>query len=54
MPGFTVKTGSVIGCEHILRQINCQDKYNYAEFEVGGALYRVEVIIIPRKDENHD
>lgn len=44
MIGFKGWTGSVIGYEHQLRQANCQDKYRYAEVNLGGQIYQVGVV----------
>ena len=44
MQGFEVKAGSVIGHEHILRQVNCQDKYRVIDVKVGEQEYMVGVV----------
>src|SRR5436309_2839375 len=44
MKGFEVRAGSVIGQEHIFRQVNCQDKYRFGEITIGGRGYWLGVV----------
>jgi serine/threonine protein phosphatase PrpC len=44
MAEFTVRSGSVVGSEHLLRAANNQDKYRYSQFVVGGRPYAVGVV----------
>src|SRR4051812_948667 len=44
MSTLTVRAGSVIGNEHILRQTNSQDKYRFAEVQADEKTYLVGVV----------
>ena len=44
MTHFILKAGSVPGKDHLFRQANCQDKYCWGSFEVGGKLYQAGIV----------